>query len=175
MQTSIYWHYAVYATAGQHDRHPPSRARKQAGHACRLWASVLVPFCSLPTLTRLWHWPACGEALSPPHWLQQHPGCTLTTRVEKTSLLHLHSPRGGSSAIGAREAKRARDGGREQREGEVSSTPLRRCDRTSPARKRVSFSHITQEVCCSTLHLLGLYLTYQRSGTVETWCYHTTG
>lgn len=78
MQTSIYWHYAVYATAGQHDRHPPSRARKQAGHACRLWASVLIPFCSLPTLTRLWHWPACGEALSPPRltaaasWLHTH-------------------------------------------------------------------------------------------------------
>lgn len=133
------------------------------------------PFAACP----LWH--ACDTGLPvakhfpPLVWLQQHPGCTLTTRVEKTSLLHLHSPRGGSSAIGAREAKRARDGGREQREGEVSSTPLRRCDRTSLARKRVSFSHITQEVCCSTLHLLSLYLTYQRSGTVETWCYHTTG
>lgn len=75
-------------------------------------------------------------------------------------------PGGSSSATGAREAERE---GEERREG-VSSTPLLCCDHTSPARERVSSSHITQEVCCSTLHLLSLYLMYQRRGAVEIWC-----
>lgn len=108
--------------------------------------------CSPPTLSRLWHWPACGKAETFPS-----SDCSILAchNGRETFLLHLYSPR----AAALLQEQRGREG--------VSSTPLL----SSPAKKRVSSCHITQEACCSTLHLLSLYFTYQWRGTVEIWCW----
>lgn len=96
-------------------------------------------------------------------WLQ-HPGSTLATVVEKPSYCT-------STARGQQLRYRSkREGGKEWGREGSSSSLLFCCDHTSPTRKRVSSSHITQEVCCSMLHPLSLYLTYRRRGTVEIWC-----
>lgn len=107
------------------------------------------------TLACLWQSRDFPPRLTAASWLHAH-----TTKVEKPSYC-TSTARGQQLCY---RSKRSRE-----REG-VSSTPLLCCDHTSPARRRVSSSHITQEVCCSTLHLLSLYLTYQRRGTEEGRC-----
>lgn len=137
---------------------------RMAGYFSHVWASVLIPLAARP----LCH--ACDIGLL---MAKQRPSPPLTAASRQyashsgreTFLLHLYSP-GPAALLQEQERQRGRKGAREG----VSSTPLLCCDHTSPARKRVSFSHITQEVCCSTLHLLSLYLTYQRRGTMEIWC-----
>lgn len=129
----------------------------QAGHSSHLWASVLIPLAARP----LCH--ACDIG---PLVAKQRPSPCLTAASWRyachnggeTFPLHLYSP--GAAAL---LQERAREG--------VSSTPLLCCDHTSPARKRVSSSHITQELRRSTLHLLRRCLTCQRRGAVEIWCW----
>lgn len=74
----------------------------------------------------------------------------------ETFLLHLYSL-GAAALLQEQERKRGRGG---------ESVPLGSSAVTTPAwpGKEVSSSNITQEVCFSTLHLLSLYLTYQRRG-----------
>ncbi len=139
------------------------RSLSQAGYSSYLWASVLIPLAARP----LCH--ACDIGLLV---AKQRPFPRLTAASwqhahhngRETFLLHLYSP-GAAALLQEQERQRGREGAREG----VSSTPLLCCDHTSPAWKRVSSSHITQEVCCSTLHLLSLYLMYQRRGTSEIW------
>lgn len=137
----------------------------EADYSSHLWASVLIPLAARPLCQ------ACDIGLLV---AKQRPSPRLTAASwqhachsgRETFLLHLYSP-GAAALLQEQARQRGREGAREG----VSSTPLLCCDHTSLARRRVSSSHITQEVRCSTLHLLSLYFTYQRRGAVEIWCW----
>lgn len=145
------------------------RMYTHSGYSFYLWASALIPLTARP----LCH--ACDIGLLV---AKQRPSPRLTAASwqhahhngRETFLLHLHSP--GAAAALLQEQERKRESGREK-EGGRESVPLRSSAVTTPARPGKESAPLTspRRLCCPTLHLLGLYLTYQRRGTGQVWCW----
>lgn len=146
----------------------------QAGFSFYLWASALIPLTARP----LCH--ACDIGLLV---AKQGPSPRLTAASwqhahhngRETFLLHLHSPGAAAALLQELERKWEREG--------RESVPLCSSAVTTPARPGKESAPLTspRRLCCSALHLLGLYLMYQRRGTVGaglvlSWwlCYYST-
>lgn len=124
----------------------------QAGYSSYLWAAVLIPPAARPPR----HTRDIGPLVA-----TQGPSPRLTAASWHGTLIHNGSRETmycTSTARGQKlcyRSKRSGDGGKVR--GREGGSQLHCCDHTSLARRRVSSSHITQEVSGSTRYVSSVF------------------